>query len=72
MWVPIPADKGLNNPEFISIPLPDHVPPNGENWILVSPNEIHISKLVSTVISGSGWINRFIVSVVKQLPVAIL
>ena len=49
----MPADKGLNNPEFISIPLPDHVPPmvRTEYWYLQTKQ---ISKLVSTIISGSG------------------
>ena len=69
----MPAFKELKRPELeFNTPFPSRKPPLGENLIIVSPAEIHISKLLSNEITGNGLIIKFIVSVVKQFPVPIL
>ena len=50
----MPASIGLKTPLAASIPFPDQVPPVGEKFKVVSPLEIHISKLLSTTTVGSG------------------
>ena len=71
--MPTPASVGLKRPvfEFIT-PIPSRRPPIGENWMVVSPAEIQISKLLSNEIIGNGLINKFMVSVVKQFPAPML